>query len=179
MQKRLSQTLGVALLAGSMALSFSATAAEGLYSSRNLMDANVFDTNGEDVGDVQDILMGDDMALHSLVIRTGSVLGLGGREIVAERGSFTVKPQEPQDDPENVSYEVHVEASQDAMKQFPEYDQGWWNQTRESAAQAWENTKDVSANAWESTKQATETAWENIRGGAENLGDKAREATGN
>lgn len=177
MQTQITRTLAVSLLAGSMALSFSANAAEGLYSADDLMDAAVFDSSGEEVGEVEDILLDDGMALHSVIIETGGILGMGGREIVAERGSFTVQTKEAEGEWDDIDYEVHVEASQDAIKQFPEYNEGWWNQAKQTTARAWEDTKEGAASAWESTKEATSSAWRNIREGAEDAGDEAQDAT--
>lgn len=173
----LTRATGACLLAGAMAMSFSVTAAEGLYSADDLMDAEVFDANGDEVGEVEDLLLGDDMSVHSLIIETDRVLGMGGREVVAERGRFTVRPEGTEGEWDDIEYEVHLDVSQDEMGEFPEYDESWWNQTRQSLAQAWENTKDVSANAWESTKQATGSAWQNIREGAESFGDEVERAT--
>ncbi len=181
MRTQLIRKLGIPLLAGSMALSFSATATEGLYSVEALLDANVYDADGEEIGEVEDILLSDDMSIHSLIIETGSLLGLGGREVVAGRGTFTVRVEQEKDSEtfDDIDYEVHMEATQDAVKELPEYDEGWWNQTKESLSQAWENTKDTSESAWESTKEATSSAWHNVREGAESIGNKAKDATNN
>lgn len=180
MRTQLIRKLGVPLLAGSMVLSFSAAATEGLYSVEALLDAEVYDADGEEIGEVEDILLSDDMSIHSLIIETGSVLGLGGREVVAERGTFTVRiEQEDGEAFDDIDYQVHMEATQDAVKELPEYNEGWWNQTKESLSRAWENTKDTSESAWESTKEATSSAWHNVREGVEDMGDKAEDATNN
>jgi sporulation protein YlmC with PRC-barrel domain len=164
-----------------MALSFSAAATEGLYSVEALLDADVYDADGKEIGEVEDILLSDDMSIHSLVIETGSLLGLGGREVVAERGTFTVRVEQEKDREsfDDIDYEVHMEATQDAVKELPEYNEDWWNKTKDSLSQAWENTKDTSESAWESTKEATSSAWHNVLEGAESMGDKAKEATNN
>ncbi|MEH6560785.1 MAG: PRC-barrel domain-containing protein [Marinobacter sp.] len=181
MRTQLIRKLSVPLLAGSMVLSFSAAATEGLYSVEALLDADVYDADGQEIGEVEDILLSDDMSIHSLIIETGSVLGLGGREVVAERGTFTVRVELEDDNKafDDIDYEVHMEATQDAVKALPEYNEGWWNQTKESLSQAWENTKDTSQSAWESTKEATSSAWHNVREGVDSMGDKAKEATNN
>ena len=178
---RLVRAMGISLIAGSMAFGLSAQAAQGLYSADELMDADVYDSNGEEVGEVEDILMGDDMSVHSLVIKTGDVLGLGGRDVVAERGSFTVREEQDDDGDEfdDQDYEVHMEATQDEIKALPEYDESWWNQTRESLSQAWENTKETTENAWQNTKQATSSAWQNVKEGAEDMSDSTEEAVDN
>ncbi|CAN0602442.1 unnamed protein product, partial [Ectocarpus sp. 12 AP-2014] len=62
------KAMTASLLAGSLALSTSAHAVEGLYSADELLGADVYDSSGKEIGEVEDILLGDDMAIHSLVI---------------------------------------------------------------------------------------------------------------
>jgi len=177
MSKPIIRAMGASLLAGGMAMSLSAFAAEGLYTMDELKDANVFDSTGEEIGEVEDILMSNDMSVHSLVIQTGEILGLGGNEVVAERGTFTVVTESDNADFDDVEYEVHMEMTQDELKKLPEYNEDWWNQTRQSLQQAWGNTKDVSESAWENTKQASSSAWYNVKQGAEEMGDEVKQAT--
>lgn len=181
MGTELTRKLGIPLLTGGMMLSFSVAATEGLYSVDALQDADVYDSAGEEVGEVDNILLSDDMSIHSLTIQTGDILGLGGREVVAERGTFTVKVQQESDEEafEDIDYEVHLEAAQDDVSELPEYDEGWWNETRAGLSQAWENTKDTSESAWESTKEATSSAWHNVSDETEEAGDEVEESTDN
>ncbi len=179
MKTRFIKKLGVPLLAGSLTLSFSAIAAQGLYTADELMDADVYDSTGEDVGDVEDILLGDDMSVHALVIETGTILGLGGREVVAERGTFTVRTESDDGEFDDVEYEVHMEVDQEALKKFPQYDEDWWVETRKDLKQAWEKTKRNTESAWESTKEASASAWHKTRHGAEKMGDRMERATDN
>lgn len=177
MRTQMIRTFGASLLISGMALSFPTVAAEGLYSADNLLDSDVYDSTGEEVGEVEDILMGNDMSLHSLILETDGALGLGGREVVLERGSFTVRPSETEDEWDDVDYEVHVEATQDEIAQYEEFDEGWWTETRQGAAQAWENTKETAESAWESTKAATSDAWDATTGAAEEAADEVEEET--
>lgn len=177
MSKPIIRAMGATLLAGGMAMSSLAFAAEGLYTMDKLKDANVFDSTGEEIGEVEDILMSNDMSVHSLVIQTGEILGLGGNEVVAERGTFTVVTGSGNAGFGGVEYEVHMEMTQDELKKLPEYNEDWWNQTSQSLQQAWENTKEVSESAWENTKQASSSAWYNVKQGVEKMGDKVEKAT--
>lgn len=174
MRTRLIRAMGTSLVAGSMAFSLSAHAAQGLYSADDLMDADVYDSSGEEIGEVENILMDDNMSVHSLVIKTGDVMGMGGRDVVAERGTFTLRMEEEGDNEfDDQDYEVHMEATQDEIKALPEYDESWWNRTSNSLSQAWENTKETSHSAWEDTKQATSSAWQNLKQGLESMSDDA------
>ncbi|MGM0768384.1 MAG: PRC-barrel domain-containing protein [Pseudomonadota bacterium] len=178
MRTRMVKAMGISMLAGSLALGTYAQAAEGLYSADELLDADVYDSSGKEVGEVEDILLGDDMSIHSLVIKTGDVLGLGGRDVVAERGSFTVELEESDDAMDqfdDLDYQVHLEADSEAVASLPEYDESWWNQTRSSLSQAWENTKKTSKSAWESTKEATSSTWQNFKEGAEDMRERTNE----
>ncbi len=177
MRKLITRAVGASLLAGGVAMSLSAVAAEGLYTMDELKDADVFDSTGEEIGGVEDILMSNDMSVHSLVIETGEILGLGGSEVVAERGTFTVVTASDKAGFDDVEYEVHMEMTQDELKKLPEYNEDWWNQTSQSLQQAWENTKEVSDSAWENTKQATSSAWYNVKQGVEEMGDEVEQAT--
>lgn len=163
-----------ALIASS--ITGSAFAAEGLYSMEELEEAEVFDSNGEEIGEVEDILMSNDMSVHSLVIETGEVLGLGGREIVIHRGSFTVVPEPDTDRFGDKGYHVHLEMTQAQLKGQPEYSEDWWNRTSMAMQQAWQNTKEVSESAWDNTRQAASSAWYKIEDGAERLGDEVEDA---
>lgn len=177
MRRFISHTMGISLLASGLVISLPVVAAEGLYSMDELSDASVFDSSGEEIGEVEDVLMSNDMSVHSLVIETGEILGIGGGEVVAERGSFTVVTVSENAGYDNVEYEVHMEMTQDELKRLPSYSEDWWNSTSQSLQQAWENTKEVSESAWENTKQATSSAWYNVKQGVEEMGDKAEQAT--
>lgn len=171
--------LGAPLLAGSLTLSFSAIAAQGLYSADELMDAEVYDSTGEEIGEVEDILLGDDMSVQALIIETGEILGLGGREVVASRGTFTVRTKSADNEFDDIEYEVHMEATQEALKRFPEYNENWWTDTRKDLRQAWTKTKQNTKSAWESTKEASASAWNKTKHGVEEMGDKIESATDN
>ncbi len=174
------RAMGISLVAGSMAFGLSAHAAQGLYSADDLMDADVHDSSGEEVGEVENILMDDNMSVHALVIKTGDVLGMGGRDVVAERGTFTLRMKDGGNNEfDDQDYEVHMEATQDEIKALPEYDESWWNQTSDAMSQAWENTKETSRSAWEETKEATSSAWQNIKQGVKSMSDDAEDEVEN
>ncbi|MGH1450115.1 MAG: PRC-barrel domain-containing protein [Pseudomonadaceae bacterium] len=161
--------LGIPLLAGAMGLSFSAIAddhnmkAQGLYSAEDLLGAEVFDANGDEVGNVEDILLGNDMGLYALVVQTNEFLGIGERDVVVQRGNFTARVTDDNPMFGDVSYNVHVTAAGDELKGFSEYTEAWWNDTENELNQAWESTKNTTENAWQNTKQATATAWHNTK----------------
>ncbi|WP_232823898.1 PRC-barrel domain-containing protein [Salinicola sp. CPA57] len=156
------QTLGVATLAaGSAMLSQAALAQDtqdpqGLYSADELMDADVFLTSkpDEDVGDVEDILLGEDMSVQALVIEAGGVLDMGDKDFVVQKGDFTVETRHD-DNLDDMEYRVVLDMDGSALKQQPEYTNDWWQNAKTQAASAWENTKQGASSAWKDTKSAT------------------------
>ncbi|MCE3027255.1 PRC-barrel domain containing protein [Salinicola sp. DM10] len=158
------QTLGAAaLVAGSAAMSQAALAQDtakhdlqGLYSAGELMDADVYLKSApkDDIGDVEDILLGEDMSVQALVIEAGGVLDMGDREFVVQKGDFTVETVHA-DNLDDIEYRVVLDLDQGALKQQPEYTNDWWQQAKTNAAQAWEQTKQGASSAWQSTKEAT------------------------
>lgn len=156
------QTLGVATLAaGSVMMSQTAlaqddTGPQGLYSADELMDADVFLSSqpNDDIGDVDDILLGEDMSIQALVVEAGGVLDMGDKDFVVQKGDFTVETNND-DNLDNIEYRVVLDMDESALKQQPEYDNDWWQQAKTQAANAWENTKQGASSAWEDTKAAT------------------------
>lgn len=177
MHSQLSKTFKMSVLMGGIAFGSYAVAAEGLYSADDLLDASVYDASGEDIGEVDDLLMGNGMSVHSLVVEAGGLLDMGDREFVVERGDFTVKKVGSGDEWDEVVYEVHINATKDEIKGFDEYTENWWAQTQASMNKAWENTQEGAASAWENTKEATSSAWHNTKKAMEDLGDEIDEET--
>ncbi|WP_280561785.1 MULTISPECIES: PRC-barrel domain containing protein [unclassified Chromohalobacter] len=155
---RMTQT---AVLIGGLSLTGAAFAQsqsqpQGLYSGDELMDADVFlaENPNEDVGDVEDVLLGEDMSVQALVIETGGALDLGDTHRVVDRDDFTLKTQNA-DDLDNLDYRVTLDMTRDDIAKLPEYDNDWWQNAKGQARQAWTDTKQSAKSAWQSTKSAT------------------------
>src|SRR5690554_8116243 len=87
-------TLAIAALAGSLSLGAQAQPAyepQGLYSAETILDADVYLSSDPDepVGEVEDILFDEAMQVTALVVESGSVLGLGGREFIVRSEEHT------------------------------------------------------------------------------------------
>lgn len=84
-----------------------AHAAQGLYSVKALLGAEVYAMKGkhQEVGEVSNILLDERMTMTGVVITTGTVLGLGGKAVYVPVGRFTVKTEHP-DQLNEVSYKV-------------------------------------------------------------------------
>ncbi|WP_108444979.1 PRC-barrel domain-containing protein [Halomonas denitrificans] len=170
-------TLG-ALLAGGLAVSGAAMAApQGLYSADELLDADVYATGSSaQVGEVEDILLDNDMTVRALVIDTGTLLDLKGeQQFVIEAGKFTVETQNGHD-LEEIEYRVNVDLSEAELAEQPAYTNDWWQNARQGAQEAWERTKEGAASAWESTQEGASRALDRIGQALENVGEKTQDA---
>lgn len=179
LRKPLNNVFYTALIAGGLAFSGNALAApQGLYSTEELSDADVYLTSdpADEIGEVEDILLDENMRVHALVIDTGNLLDLGEKQYVIETGNFTVETSNG-NDLENIEYAVHVDMTEEQITQLPEYTNDWWAQAKQNALQAWENTKETAASAWESTKAATANALDSASDAIENAGDSVEQST--
>lgn len=150
----LTTAIGTALL-GSLA--FGAQASEepqGMYSAEDILDAEVFFANGsgDEIGEVDDILFDEEMRIDALVVESGSVLGLGGREIVVSTDYFTLETQTEGDG--ETEHRIILDATTEEVESFPTYDRDWWEQTKANAQDAWQTTRDGAQSAWQSTREA-------------------------
>ncbi|WP_447528007.1 PRC-barrel domain-containing protein [Vreelandella sp. TE19] len=127
---------------------------QGVYSAEDILDAEVYFSNGsgEEVGDVDDILFDDDMRITGLVIESGAVLGLGGREIVVGTDYFTLETSTEGDG--ETEHRIMLTATPEEVESFPAYNRDWWEQTQNNARSAWQSTRDGAQSAWQSTREA-------------------------
>ncbi|MBS9404787.1 PRC-barrel domain-containing protein [Halomonas sp. TRM85114] len=166
------------LVAGGLAFGGSAIAApDGLYSTEELLDADVYTQANpdEEIGEVEDILLDNDMQIRALVIDTGNLLDMGEKQYVLETGQFTVETQNS-DDLDDMEYRVLVDMSEEEVTQQPEYTNDWWQNARQSTQEAWEQTKEGAASAWENTQEGATKALDRIGAALENVGERTQEA---
>lgn len=159
---------------------------QGLYSARMILDADVHLAPDPDtrVGEVDDILLGDDMAVHALVVQSGTSLGLGGQEVVITNALYRLDTLPDEDG--TTSHRVMVVASEEEFASLPRYDRDWQQQARERSRAAWERSQEGADSAWQRTREGAERvgdraerAWERTREGAERAGDAISEALDN
>ncbi|EHJ93336.1 hypothetical protein KUC_0283 [Vreelandella boliviensis LC1] len=127
---------------------------QGMYSAEDILDAEVYFAggSGEEIGEVDDILFDEEMRITALVIESGSVLGLGGREIVVGTDYFTLETDTEDDG--DTEHRIMVEASQEEVEAFPAYNNEWWEQTKANARDAWQTTREGAESAWQRTREA-------------------------
>lgn len=160
--------LSLSLVAAGITIAGHAHAAEGLYSADAIMDANVYLESAldESIGEVDDILLDDDMSVQAIVIETGATLGLGGRDIVLDNDHYRLETTTDNDG--DTLHRVFVSATAAELEGLPEYDDDWWRQARENAA-----------SAWKATREGAQSAWQRTREGAENIGNTVRDSIDN
>ncbi|ARS51816.1 hypothetical protein [Kushneria konosiri] len=150
------------LLAGAVMMSAAAMAqasqpaTDGLYSADKLMDADVHLQNEDQtIGEVEDLLFGDDMTLQAIVIETDDdSFDPQDHGYVIQRGDFTVETS-ADTDLDDLQYNVIVNLDRDGLKQQPTWSNDWWQKARQQASQTWQKTSDAASSAWQDTRQAT------------------------
>lgn len=183
--RRQALTLAIAALAGGLALGAQAQPdyePQGLYSAEDILDAGVYLTGDPDerVGEVEDILFDEAMQVTALVVESGSVLGLGGRDFIVESGQFTLltHQDDDSDSDSDTEHRVMLEASAEALEGYPVYSDDWWERARERSREAWLQAQEGAESAWETTQEGAERAWETTRENARRAWEAARDAVG-
>lgn len=161
-----------AVATGALGFGGLAHAAEGLYSADELTDAAVYTSDGgkKSAGEVEDILLDEDMRVRAIVVETGEWLGLNEKEYVIETGRFTVQTRNG-DDLDDIEYSVHLDMTGEELGQQALYDDDWWKETKQAAHAAWMSTRENAASAWEDTKAATANALNRAGAAIEDMGD--------
>lgn len=150
----LTTAIGTALL-GSLAFGAQASQElQGMYSAEDILDAEVYFANGsgDEIGEVENILFDEEMRINALVIESGAVLGLGGREIVVGTDYFSLETHTESDG--DTEHRIILDATAEEVEGFPAYDRDWWEQTKANARDAWDTTRDGAQSAWQSTRDA-------------------------
>lgn len=150
------------VLAGVVMMGLAATTlaeqrTEGLYSADRLMDADVHLLHENQIlGEVEDLLFGDDMTLQAIVveIEDDNSFGLSEEGYVIQRGDFTVETS-ADTDLDDLNYNVIVNLDREALKQQSTWNNDWWQSAREQASQTWQKTSKAASSAWQDTRQAT------------------------
>ena len=111
--QRLGDTDGDEQAAGERYLSGKPTG--GLHSDEIIGSTVKHRGSDEDVGEIQDLIIGDDGQIVGVVVTTGGFLGLGGQDV----GLGWDHIEHTQEDDESVFY---VDMEEDALREAPEYE---------------------------------------------------------
>ncbi|WP_199671510.1 hypothetical protein [Salinisphaera sp. Q1T1-3] len=150
---------------------------QGLYSADQLMDASVYTTsdNKKAIGEIDDVLLGNDMSIQKFVIETDGKFGLGaGKSFVVSPSDLTVETLKSKHE-SKPEYRVTLNLTSEQLSQQPVYSDSWWSNAQSQASDAWQNTKNSAQSAWTQLKSTTS----NIMSGAQDQADDAQDATSN
>ncbi|MBZ0330089.1 PRC-barrel domain-containing protein [Halomonas sp. ANAO-440] len=145
MQKHI-LTIAVAAIAGGLTFGAhaqqdqDASAAQGLYSANDIIGADVYHAADpdEEVGTVENILLDEEGKVAALIVSAGGLWGMGGDDVVVGIEHFTMETHRDdggifgQDD---VSHRILVNATEDELQTFPEYEEEWFTTERDRRAQ--------------------------------------------
>lgn len=85
------------------------------FSVDQLLSANVYDVNDDNVGNVQDVMAGANDELEYVVIDVGGFLGLGAHTVAIGLDEVTILHDG------NDSLRLYVDVNEDALRNMPEY----------------------------------------------------------
>ncbi|MES1938695.1 hypothetical protein T5B8_00560 [Salinisphaera sp. T5B8] len=163
---------------------------EGLYSADQLLDAEVY-AQGSDkqVGEIEDVILDNNMTIKSFIVETESDFGLDGKSYVVAPDQLSVQTMQG-DKATEPQYRINLMADGQTLSSYPVYNDSWWNNTQSQAADAWEQTKQSASSAWtrikdgttdliDDTRDAFDGAADETGDAAENTADKTEEAADN
>lgn len=142
MQKRI-LTIAVAAIAGGLTFGASAeqdvNAPQGLYSANDIIGADVYHAADpdEEVGNVENILLDEEGKIAALIVNAGGLWGMGGDDVVVGIEHFSMETHRDDDGifgQDDVTHRILVDASEDELQNFPEYDEEWFNTERQQRA---------------------------------------------
>jgi hypothetical protein len=149
---------------------------QGMYSADRLMDAHVYAKGDSEhaIGEVDDVLLDNNMTIKSFVVETNGKFGLGGKSYVVSPSQLSVQTLQSKK-PTKPSYRVNLDMTRDALAKKPVYSDSWWTNAQSQASDAWQQTKKSASSAWTEVKGTTS----NLFNGGENKANNAANATGN
>ena len=143
MQKHI-LTIAVAAIAGGLTFGASAEqdafAPQGLYSANDIIGADVYHAADpdEEVGTVENILLDEEGKVAALIVSAGGLWGMGGDDVVVGIEHFSMETHRDDDGifgDGDVTHRILVDASEDQLETFPEYNEEWFNTERDRRAQ--------------------------------------------
>lgn len=174
--------LGTTLLAASVVAPGAALAEpepQGLYSADQLLDAEVYTTASQkEIGEIDDVILDNQMTIQSFVVDTGNILGLGGKAYVVQTDQVRVKTQ-PGEEATEPEYTVLIDLTAKQLKNQPVYSDSWWNKAQNRATQAWEQTREGAQSAWTAIKKGSQSLYESAKSAVNSAAENVAEATGN
>lgn len=152
------------------------SSSQGMYSADQLMDADVYGQGDSEhaIGEIDDVLLDNNMTIKSFVVETKGKMGLvGGKSYVVSPDQLSVQTIETKE-PSKPEYRAQLQMTRDQLTQEPAYSDSWWSNAQNQAGDAWQQTKESASNAWTKVKDKTS----NIVNGTQDKAGDAADATG-
>lgn len=89
----------------------------GLMSADDIVGSSVRDTDGKDIGQVEDLMVSSDGKIESAIVSLGGVLGVGGRQVKVPFDSLDLKRDASNPD------KIYAQASRQTLESAPAYDE--------------------------------------------------------
>jgi len=98
-----------------------------MVSLDNLMGSSARTSDGEEVGNIEDILIDSDGQIKAIVVGVGGFLGIGAKDVAiswdhvsvapdADNGAATLSPND---------FVIQVNVTEDQLRDAPEFDRSW------------------------------------------------------
>lgn len=144
---------------------------DGLYSADQLMDADVYmQGSNKSVGEIDDVILDNNMGVEAFVVETGKTFGLGGESYVVKPDQLRVETMTGQKATEP-EYRITLQAEGKELSGYPVYNDAWWTGAQTQASDAWEQTKDSASSAWTRIKEGTSDLVDDTRDAFSNAAD--------
>ena len=152
---------------------------DGLYSADQLLDADVY-MQGSDksVGEIDDVILDNNMSVKSFVVETENAFGLDGKSYVVQPDQLRVETMAG-DKVTEPEYRITLQAEGKELGGYPVYNETWWNGAQSQASDAWEQAKDSASSAWTRIKEGTSNLVDDTRDAFDNAADNTGDAADN
>lgn len=94
-------------------------------SADTLLGTTVYGANDENVGEIGDVILGEDGQVDSVIIDVGGFLGMGEKEVAVGMDNLQFMSDEDGD------YYLYTQFTQEQLEAQPEYDESTWAEQRD------------------------------------------------
>ena len=125
-----------------------------------------------DLGEVNDLLLGRDGEIDFAILGIGGFLGIGERDVLVNMDALQIA----RDGDDATDYFLILNASQEEIENAPEFDSTAVNEAEQAAENAAEGTEEAAEDAVETTEDAVEGVEQSTENAAEDAEQAAQDA---
>lgn len=145
------------------------------YLASNLIGKYVYASNDEDaetVGDINDLIIGEDGTIQAVILGAGGFLGVGEKDVALDFDRLAM--HETGDDEFRITSDVtKAELEGAAEYERPDYIPQWM--TMSAINDGIEDVKDSAKKAYDSAAQSTQEAYDSAKASLDEAGDNVKE----